>query len=151
MLSYFHHHLYRTLCPRCALCLLPFFLFFSSFGFVSSYLEKISFPLSSNERISSAPFFGTCTTRPNCASCLPLPANFPFLVLTGSPISLVLLFFPQKSRFPRPANCKKGRPVIATFPSILVALLICCSARNNTHVGDLYPASSNSSVRLVFF
>ena len=36
-------------------------------------------------------------------------------------------------------------------PSILVALLICCSARNATHVGDVYPASSNSSVRLVYF
>jgi len=32
-----------------------------------------------------------------------------------------------------------------------VALLICCSARNATHVGDVYPASSNSSVRLVYF
>ena len=28
---------------------------------------------------------------------------------------------------------------------------ICCSARNSAHVGDLYPASSNSSLRLVFF
>ena len=36
-------------------------------------------------------------------------------------------------------------------PSILVALLICCSARNTTHVGDLYPASSNSFVRFVSF
>jgi len=32
-----------------------------------------------------------------------------------------------------------------------VALLICCSARNTAHVGDLYPASSNSSVRFVSF
>jgi len=29
--------------------------------------------------------------------------------------------------------------------------LICFSARNTAHVGDLYPASSNSSVRLVSF
>jgi len=29
--------------------------------------------------------------------------------------------------------------------------LICCSARNTAHVGDLYPASSNSSVRFVSF
>ena len=32
-----------------------------------------------------------------------------------------------------------------------MALLICCSARNPAHVGDLYPASSNSSVRFVSF
>jgi len=32
-----------------------------------------------------------------------------------------------------------------------VAVLICCSARNTAHVGDLYPASSNPSVRLVSF
>jgi len=32
-----------------------------------------------------------------------------------------------------------------------VALLICCSARNNAHVGDLYPASFNSSVCFVSF
>jgi len=41
---------------------------------------------------------------------------------------------------------------IAAFPTILVALLICCSAHNTAHVGDdLYPVSSNSSVRLVSF
>jgi len=32
-----------------------------------------------------------------------------------------------------------------------VALLICCSACNTAHVGNLYPASSNCSVRLVSF
>jgi len=32
-----------------------------------------------------------------------------------------------------------------------VALLICCSARNTSYVGDLYRASSSSSVRLVSF
>jgi len=41
--------------------------------------------------------------------------------------------------------------LIAASPSIFVALLICCSARNTAHVGDLYPASSNSSVRFVSF
>ena len=35
------------------------------------------------------PLFLTCTTRPSHASCLPLPANFPFLVLIGSPILLL--------------------------------------------------------------
>ena len=29
---------------------------------------------------------------------------------------------------------------IAASPPILVALLICCSARNTAYVGDLYPA-----------
>ena len=32
--------------------------------------------------------------------------------------------------------------LMAASPSILVALLICCSARNTALVGDLYPASS---------
>jgi len=32
-----------------------------------------------------------------------------------------------------------------------VALLICCTDRNTANVGDLYPASSNSSVRFVSF
>ena len=36
-------------------------------------------------------------------------------------------------------------------PSIRVALLTCCSARNNLHVGDLYPASFFSSIRSVSF
>jgi len=58
---------------------------------------------------------------------------------------------PQKSRSPHPADLKKGGADIAASPSILVALLICCSARNAAHAGDLYPASSNSSVRLVSF
>jgi len=40
---------------------------------------------------------------------------------------------------------------IAASPSIFVALLICCSARNTAHVGDLYAAASNSSVRFVSF
>jgi len=35
VLPVFHHDLYCTLCPRCAFFLLPFFLFFSSFDFVS--------------------------------------------------------------------------------------------------------------------
>ena len=92
----------------------------------------------------SPPLFLTCTTRPSRASCLPFTANFPLLVLIGSPIllPLVLLFpisSPQKSRSPRPADSgwKKGGADIAASPSILVALLICCSARNNAHVGDL--------------
>ena len=42
------------------------------------------------------------------------------------------------------------RADIAAFPSILVALLVCYSACNS-HVGDLYLASSNSSVRFVSF
>jgi len=44
------------------------------------------------------PLFLTCTTRPSRASSSPLPANFPFLVLIGSPIllPLVLLFRPRR-------------------------------------------------------
>ena len=46
-------------------------------------------------------------------------------------------FFFQKSRSPRLADGKKGGADIAVSPSILVALLIYCSARNTAHVGDL--------------
>jgi len=60
-------------------------------------------------------------------------------------------FFTQKSRSPRPADWMKRGPDITVCPSILVALLVCCSARNTAHVGDLYPSSSNSSVHLVSF
>ena len=102
-----------------------------------------------------SPFF-TCTTRPSGASCLPLPANFPFLVLVGSPIllPLVLLFVPSLRRvnlLVPPTERKEGQTSLLHLPSILVALLIYCSARITAHIGDLYPASSNSSVRLVSF
>jgi len=60
-------------------------------------------------------------------------------------------FSPNKSRSLRPAELKKGGVDIAASPSILLALLICCSARNTAHVGDLYPAASNFSFRLVSF
>ena len=60
-------------------------------------------------------------------------------------------FSPQKIRSPRPADWKEGGADITASPSILVALWICCSAGNNAHIGDLYPASSNSSVRFVSF
>jgi len=66
-------------------------------------------------------------------------------------VYVVLLFFPQKSRSPRPANWEKGEADNAASISILVALLICYSTRNTAYVGDLYPASSNSSVCLVPF
>ena len=99
MLPCFQHGLYRMLCSRCAhgFFLLPFFLFLSSFDFVSSWFEKISFPLSSNERISSAPFFDLHRTTQLChnASCLPLAANFPFHVLIGPPMLLLLVLFPS--------------------------------------------------------
>ena len=99
------------------------------------------------------PPFLTCTTRPSRASRLPLPANFPFLVLIGSPIllPLVLLFPPRRVDLLVPPTERKEAVDIAASPSILVALLICCSARNTAHVGDLYPASFNSSVRLISF
>jgi len=85
------HDMYRTLYPRCAFFLHPFFLFFSSFDFVSSQLRKMAFLLSSSERISSNSLFDLHHTTQ--ASCLPPPANFSFLVLTGSPILLPLVLF----------------------------------------------------------
>ena len=61
--------------------------------------------------------------------------------------------FPQKRKCPRRTYWpwKTGVADIAASPSIFVALLICCSARNTVHVGDLEPASSDSSVRLFPF
>jgi len=95
--------------------------------------------------------FMTCTPRLSRASCLPLSANFSFLVLIGSLIflPLVLLFPPRRIDLLVPSTERKAH--IAASPSTLVALLICCSARNTAHVDDLYPASSNSSVRFVSF
>jgi len=98
------------------------------------------------------PLFLTCTTRPSGALCLPLPAHFPFLVVIGSPIILPWFFF-----FPRRVDLliplidrEEGQTsLFVASPSILVALWICCNARNSAHVGNLYPASSNSSVHLV--
>jgi len=101
-----------------------------------------------------SPLFVTCTTRPSRAWCSTLPAKFFFLVLIGSPIllPLVLLFPPKRVDLLVPlTERKEGQTSLPQAPSILVALLICCSARNTTHIGDLYPASSNSSVRFVSF
>jgi hypothetical protein len=84
------------------------------------------------------------------SSCIVQPT---FLVLIGSPIllQLVLLFPPRRVDLPIPPTEKKERADSAASPSILVALLICCSARNTAHVGDIYPTSSNSSFLLVSF
>ena len=57
---------------------------------------------------------------------------------------------PQNFRSPRPVNWKKGGADIITLPSSLLVLLIFCRVRSIDHVGDLYPVSSFSSVRLVF-
>jgi len=115
-------------------------------------IEKISFPLSSNERISSAPFFDLHHTT---HSCIVLDSSSQFFFSCSDRLSHIttvgLSISPQKSRSPRPADSKKGGADIAASPSILVALLICCSACNNAHIGDLYPAWSNSSVRFVSF
>jgi hypothetical protein len=56
---------------------------------------------------------------------------------------------PQNFRSPHPAHWKKGGADITALHSSLLALLIFCSARSIDQVGDLYPASSFSSVRLV--
>jgi len=129
MLPCFHHDLYRTLCPQCAFFLLPFFLFFSS-----------------------APFFDLHHTT---QSCIVLDSSTKLFLSCPDRLSNITTvgpsFPPQKSRSPRPADGKKGGTDIAASPSILVALLICCSAHNTAHVGDLYPASSNSSARFVSF
>ena len=88
------------------------------------------------------PLFFTYTTRPSRATCSTLPANFSFLVLIGSPIllPLVLLSPPRRVDLLVPPTERKEEQTY-----------ICCSARHTAHIGDLYPASSNSSVRFVSF
>jgi len=100
------------------------------------------------------PLFLICTTRPSRALCLPLFNNFPFLVRIDSPILLPLVLLPPPRRvdllvLPTEKE-RKGRHIAAS-PSILVVLSICRSARNTAHVGNLYPASSNSPICLVSF
>ena len=87
MLPCFHHDLYRTLCPRCAFFLLPFFLFFSSFDFVFYHSQRRFLSRSAKMSGFLPPLFLTCSQRPSRSSCLPLPANVPSLILIGSPIS----------------------------------------------------------------
>ena len=86
-----------------------------------------------------------CLFKPNCLSRGSCSDRLPHMATVAPSFS------PQKSKSFRPADCENGGADIAASPSILVALLICCSAHSTAHVGDLYPASSNSSVRFVSF
>jgi len=123
MFPCFHHDLYRTLCPWCAFFLLPFFLFFSSFDFVSSYLQKTFFPLSSNERISSAPFFKLLHTT---QSGIVFASSSQLFFSCSDRLSHIFTagpsFSPQKSRSSCAADWKKGRADIAASSSILQVL-----------------------------
>ena len=154
----FHHDLYRTLSQQHTL---PLFLFF----FI--IIRKISCLL--EKQISSAPFFPLASHNPvmlaSCSSCLPFSAHLPFLVLISSPgpilLPLVLLSLLRTIDLRDISGCSSRRHLkerrgrvpadITASPSIHLALLICCSACNTAHVGDLYLASSNSSVCLVSF
>jgi len=62
-----------------------------------------------------------------------------------------LLILRSSVRFRQKLKKLRTQFHIAASPSILATLLICCSARNTAHVGDLYPASSSSSVHFVSF
>ena len=57
--------------------------------FFSCWAQMSGFP---------SPLFLTCTTRPSRASCLPLPAHLPFLVLIGFPILIPLVLFDHRRR-----------------------------------------------------
>ena len=93
----------------------------------------------SSERISCCPFFNLHhTTKPLLGENDDRLSHV-FTVGPSFPPNRIDLLVPLTER-------KEGQTASA---SILVALLICCSARNTAHVGDLYPASSNSSVRFV--
>ena len=109
------------------------------------------------------PLFLNCTTWPSRTSCLPLPPNFTFLVLIGSPILLPLdLLYPSRrvDLLVPPIGKKEGQTSLCLLQFswhycsaavlVILALLFCCSARNTAHVSDLYPAFSNSSVLVAF-
>ena len=51
----------------------------------------------------------------------------------------------------RRESSKHNYYIISPGVIVKAIFIICCSARNTAHVGDLYPASSNSSVRFVSF
>ena len=109
-----------------------------------------SFPLASNGRCSSSFFpdlhhttqsfdFSIFFVHCSCSDS----NKISYTCTVGSSSS------PKNSRSPRPADYKNGRVDITASPSNLLALLVLCSGRSIDHVGDLYPASSFSSVLLV--
>ena len=110
---------------------------------------------SSNEQISSAPFFDLHHTTQSPCIVLASSSQLSFSCSDHDRLfhitTVAPSFPPQKSRSPRPADRKKGGADIAASFSILMTILICCSARNTAHVGDLHPASSNSTVCFVSF
>ena len=84
-------------------------------------------------------------------SCIVLASSrqLLFSCSDSSPILLPLvpLFPPRRvDLLVPPTEKREGRTSL-----LLLELLICCSARNTAHVGDLYPASSKSSLQLVSF
>ena len=92
----------------------------------------------SSERISCCPFFNLHhTTKPLLGENDDRLSHV-FTVGPSFPPNRIDLLVPLTER-------KEGQTASA---SILVALLICCSARNTAHVSGLYLASSHSSVRL---
>jgi len=142
-----HHHTFQpTDCP------LPPFLPIvpPALAFVCLLqFEMISFPSTSNGRCSSSFFLDLHQTTQSfdlpiffehysCSYCNKLSYT-----TTVGPSSS-----PHNFRSPRPAEWKKGGADMITSSSSLLTLLIFCSARSIDHVGDLYPASSFSSVRL---
>jgi len=143
-----------SFCSRHSFCSFPLSISFHD----SHIVEKISFPPSShsrtNEWLSSAPFFDLHqTTQSYIVLAFCTQISFSCFDKLSHITTFGPYFSPQKSRSPCLADWKKGGADIAASPSILVALLVCCSARNNAavHAGDLYSASSNSSFRLVSF
>jgi len=102
-------------CTRFALVLFVFL----SFDFVSRYLQKIIFPLSSNGYISSDPLFWrvphtgnpvvrcACLFQPTCLSC---SERFSHITTVGSSPP------PHKNICPCPADWKKGGADIPASP-----------------------------------
>jgi len=147
MLPCQHHAFQRTDCS------LPPFLSVSSPALGLTCLlrfEKISFPSTSNGRCFSSFFLDLH----QITQSFDLPIFFDHCLGSDSDklshtTTVGLSSSPQNFRSSHPADWKKGEAYITASPSSLLVLLILCSARRIDHVGDLYPASSFSSVRLV--
>jgi len=110
------------------------------------------------------PLFSTCTTRPSRASCLPLPANFPFLVLIGFHIllPLVLFFFPRRvDLLVPPTERKLGQTSLLLLQFswhhrsgavlvILPTLVICIQLSPTLLYFSLLPNSCNQRLIVAF-
>jgi len=101
-------------------------LSFCSFPLSISFhhTKKISFPLSSNEQTSFAPFFDLHHTTQSCIM-LDSSSQLFFLVLIGSPILLLLVLPPRRvDLLVLPTERKEGQTSIRKIHSLHSSFLI---------------------------